>query len=107
MACTSVTAGRNESCKDNVGGIKNIYIGNWTSSIWDDLVFNGYSDQPLIDDDAAFGNIVVYKYELKSDTNTFEETNEVSNENQTSFWTQTLTVSLKKQTEDTLSLIHI
>ena len=98
MACTSVNKGRNESCKDNVGGIKNIYIGSWDSSIYSELNVSGYGDGSVIDSDDAFGQVTTFKYELKSDANTFEETNEVSNENQTSFWTQTLTVSLKKQT---------
>jgi len=98
MACTSVTLGRNESCKDNVGGIKNIYIGSWDSSIYSELTQNGYGDGGIIDNDGAFNTVTVFKYELKSEANTFEETNEVSNENQTSFWTQTLTLSLKKQT---------
>ena len=97
MACTSVNLGRNESCKDNVGGIKNIYIGSWSSSIWDGLISNSSAYLELISGN-DFSTVDVYKYELKSDANTFEETNEVSNENQTSFWTQTLTVSLKKQT---------
>lgn len=100
MACTSVTLGRNESCKDNVGGIKNIYIGSWSSAIWDGLTSNGSAYLESISGN-HFPAVNVYKYELKSDANTFEETNEVSNENQTSFWTQTLTVSLKKQTVGT------
>ena len=105
MACTSVTSGRNESCKDNVGGIKNIYIGSFDSQTWDDLVDEGYQADSILDSAELFNAITVYKYELKSDANTFEETNEVSNENQTSFWTQTLTVSLKKQTAESQELI--
>ena len=102
MACTSVSKGRNESCKDNVGGIKNIYIGSWDSSHWDTMVADGFATTADIDGTIWTGSAInVYKYELKSDANTFEETNEVSNENQTSFWTQTLTVSLKKQTFET------
>lgn len=102
MACTSVNKGRNESCKDNVGGIKNIYVGTWDSYIWDDLVAFNYWQSPWLEaDEFTAAAIDVYKYELKSDANTFEETNEVSNENQTSFWTQTLTVNLKKQTGNT------
>ena len=42
-----------------------------------------------------------------SDANTFEETNEVSNENQTSFWTQTLTVNLKKQSKESQSQLKL
>ena len=99
MACTSVTLGRNESCKDNVGGIKNIYIGSWSSAIWDGLTSNGSAYLESISGN-HFPAVNVYKYELKSDANTLEETNEVSNENQTSFWTQTLTVNLKKQSSE-------
>ena len=98
MACTSVTLGRNESCKDNVGGIKNIYIGSWDSYMWGVLNLTESSVIQDMSGEAEWTVPTLYKYELKSDANTFEEANEVSNENQTSFWTQTLTLSLKKQT---------
>ena len=107
MACTSITSGRNESCKDNVGGIKNIYIGSWDSSIWEELGLRVDSYGDMIEDGNLSSPISIYKFELKSDANTFEETNEVSNENQTSFWTQTLTVSLKKQTQLSQTQIEI
>lgn len=105
MACTSVTLGRNESCKDNVGGIKNIYIGSWDSYMWGVLNLTESSVIQDMSGETEWTVPTLYKYELKSDANTFEETNEVSNENQTSFWTQTLTVSLKKQTTGTQTQI--
>ena len=39
----------------------------------------------------------MYKYDLKSTANSFDETNENSRDNGTSFWTQTGTLVLKKQ----------
>ena len=36
MACTLTLAGRGVGCKDALGGIKRIYVSEWTDGFWDD-----------------------------------------------------------------------
>ena len=90
MACDA-TLGRLEPCKDSVGGLKSIYFVNYAAT-----ALSGAT----LDTDGivtAFGTaLTLYKYDLKG-TNSFDEANENSRENGTSFWTQTGTIVLKKQ----------
>jgi hypothetical protein len=90
MAC-DISAGRLEPCKDSVGGIKAVYFANYDDAI--------YSGATLTSEEVtAFGSAVTfYKYDLKGTNNTFDETNEQSRDNGTSFWTQTGTLVLKSQ----------
>lgn len=37
MACTLTLAGRGVGCKDALGGIKRIYVAQWTDGIWEDI----------------------------------------------------------------------
>lgn len=93
MPC-DISTGRTEACKESVGGLRNIYIGNFVSGLYDDVLANLDSDEQVT---ALTTDLVVYKFELRGDNNTFEETNENSRDNGTSFWTQTGTITLKKQ----------
>lgn len=36
MACSLTLAGRGVGCKDALGGIKRIYVSEWTDGFWDD-----------------------------------------------------------------------
>jgi hypothetical protein len=101
MAC-DLDTGRVEACKESVGGLRNLYIANFDSTL--------YSTATLTADEmtALASAITVYKFELRGDNNTFEETNENSRDNGTSFWTQSGTFSLKKQdlaTQSALTLL--
>ena len=89
MSC-DLSLGRLEPCKDNVGGITAVYFVNF-----DDLA---YSDMTITNEEitAVTGTISAYKYEVKG-ANTYDEANENSRENGTSFWTQTGTIQLKSQ----------
>lgn len=90
MAC-DITAGRTESCKSNVGGLRNMYVGNFTATMYDTMTV-------VADEITALVTPVnVFKFELRGDNNTFEESNENSRDNGTSFWTQTASIAIKKQ----------
>lgn len=93
MPC-DIATGRTEACKESVGGLRNIYIGNFVSGLYADLTSNLDSDEQIT---SLTTDLVVYKFELRGDNNTFEETNENSRDNGTSFWTQTGAIVLKKQ----------
>lgn len=90
MAC-DISYGRTETCKSNVGGLRNMYVANFDADMYD-----GWTEA---DDEvtALASAINVYKFELRGDNNTFEETNENSRDNGTSFWTQTANIVVKKQ----------
>lgn len=87
MACT-LTKGRIEPCKDVVGGIKNVYFTD----------FGGFGTVSQDADDQITdmtGTFTAYKYELKGNSS-FEQTVTSSRENGTTFFEQTLNLTLHK-----------
>ena len=101
MAC-DITAGRLEPCKDSVGGITAIYIGGaYTSGLLASATIGADGEV------TAFASaLTFYKYDLKG-ANSFEQTNENSRENGTSFWSQAGTVVLKKQDKATTAQLKL
>jgi len=92
MAC-SIAAGRIEQCKDSVSGLKNIYFINYQIEKSD--VTYDVTNTDLI---TAVTNVdSLYKFELKSTENSFEQTINSDRNNGTTFFTQTLNIKLKKQ----------
>jgi hypothetical protein len=91
MSC-DITGGRLESCKESVGGLRNIYVANFNVDMFDGLEYG--SDNEITGLTAA---VTTFKFELRGENNTFEETNENSRDNGTSFWTQTGNIVLKVQ----------
>ena len=82
MAC-DITAGRLEPCKDSVGGITAIYIGGaYTPNLLTTATISADGEVS-----AFAAALTFYKYDLKG-ANGFEQTNENSRENGTSFWSQ-------------------
>jgi len=96
MSC-DITAGRVEPCKDAVGGINNIYIFNFADVPTSGIVY----DSTATDAISTLGTgLTTYKYELKSTTNTFEQTITASRDNGTTFFEQALSITLKKMTKE-------
>lgn len=89
MAC-DITLGRLEPCKDSVGGLKAIYFINYDATFYSLATFTNEEITALA------SAVATFKYDLKG-ANSYDETNENSRENGTSFWTQTGTIVLKKQ----------
>ena len=93
MAC-DLTKGRKEPCKDVVGGIKNIYIsdfGDYTAVTYDT------TDTDVVD--SVGTSVASFKYEVKGNSS-FEQTVNASRENGTTFFEQTLNLTLKKLTKE-------
>ena len=44
MACSLTLAGRGVGCKDALGGIKRIYVSEWTDGLWEDEVSGEVAD---------------------------------------------------------------
>lgn len=101
MAC-DITAGRLEPCKDSVGGITAIYIGGaYTSNLLTTATISADGEVS-----AFAAALTFYKYDLKG-ANSFDQTNENSRENGTSFWTQSGTIVLKKQDKATTAQLKL
>lgn len=90
MACL-LTHGREEVCKEFVGGIKSIYFINYGTM--GAITYNVAVD--LEDEiDSIAGVTTLFKYDLKG-ANSFEQTITSSRENGTTFVEQTLTFTIK------------
>ena len=90
MSC-DISLGRKEACKNNVGGLKAVYFVNYDPTLFSGATITSNSISALD------SSVDAYKYELKADGNTYEEANENSRDNGTSFFTQTGTLVLKVQ----------
>ena len=90
MACTA-TLGRLEPCK-TVGGIKAIYFVNYIGGLLDSATISAAEEITAFATDLA-----LFKYEIRGAVHSFDEVNENSGDNGTSFWTQTLTATLHTQ----------
>ena len=87
MAC-DISSGFSLACRDNSGGIKNIYILSGSVSTVTE------ASEGLISD--LDGSGVFYKFELTKNTGDFAEVPTVSLENGTVFYDQTLNVAFHK-----------
>lgn len=100
MAC-DISLGRLEPCKTSVGGLKAVYImneGDATGVTYD------ATDTDAIT--AIQGTPSGYKYDLKGNSS-FEQTINSSRENGTTFFTQTLNLTLKGLTAKDLKQIKL
>ena len=90
MAC-DLTKGRKEPCKDVVGGIKNVYFTDFgdfgTVTTADDQITN------------MTGTFTAWEYNVKGNSS-MEQTVNSSRENGTTFYEQTLNLTLKKLSID-------
>ena len=90
MAC-NLSAGRNEVCKESVGGLQGVYFINFTTG---SFTKNGAGEVTALPTATT-----VYYYELKG-TSAYTETVNTSRENGTTFFSQELTLNLKKLTNE-------
>lgn len=86
-----LTSGYELGCRDNIGGIQEVYIGEW----------NGDSMTYVLGTDNIIGTFSgttasFYTFEQEIETASFTENGVFSIENGTSFYEMTLTISLHK-----------
>ena len=93
MAC-NLTSGRNEVCKEAVGGLSGVYFVNYTGSLA--IATNGEADDLI---ESLPSGLTAYFYDLKG-TSAYTETVNTSRENGTTFFSQELTLNLKKLTNE-------
>lgn len=89
MAC-DLTKGRKEPCKDSVGGIKAVYFADFGDIT---IAYDGV-DTDVVD---SLGAVTVFKYEVRGGSS-LEQTVTSSRETGTTFYEQTLNLTLKKLT---------
>lgn len=90
MAC-NLTQGRQEVCKESVGGLQGAYFINFTTGSFTKNASGEITALP--------SGSTVYYYELKG-TSAYTETVNSSRENGTTFFSQELTLNLKKLTNE-------
>jgi hypothetical protein len=90
MSCL-ITQGRNEVCKESVGGIQGVFFINYSTG---SFTANGNGEITAVPSGSN-----LYYYELKG-TSAYTETVNSSRENGTTFFSQELTLNLKKLTNE-------
>ena len=101
MPCL-ITHGRIEPCKDSLAGLKNVYFINediTPNFIYRESAPGVYVVDTDFSESIEYVNFVqyLYKFELKSNENVYDQEIVSSRENGTTFFRQTLTIKLKKQ----------
>ena len=90
MAC-NLSAGRNEVCKESIGGIQGVYFINYTTG---SFTKNGNGEVTALPTGST-----LYYYQLKGNSN-YTETVNSSRDNGTTFFSQQLVLNLKKLTNE-------
>jgi len=95
MSC-DITNGRVEECKSSVSGLKNIFFANFDDLTVDNITYDA-TNADTIDTWVPAAQLTLFKYELKSNENSFTTAIQTSRDNGTTFFESTLQISLKKQ----------
>ena len=90
MAC-NLSAGRQEVCKESIGGLAGVYFLNYTTGSFTKNASGEVTAYP--------SGSTVYYYELKGNSS-YTETVNSSRDNGTTFFSQELTLNLKKLTNE-------
>ena len=90
MPC-NLSAGRNEPCKESVGGLTGVYFLNYTTASFTTNASGEITSFP--------SSSTVYYYDLKGNSS-YTETVNSSRDNGTTFFSQELTLNLKKLTNE-------
>ena len=90
MSCV-LTDGYTLGCRDNIGGIQTVYIGEWNG---DDLQY-GFTTSNVIDSFSG-ATVSFYTFEQEIEVGSYTENGVFSTENLTAFYEQTLTITLHK-----------
>ena len=89
MAC-NLTSGYSLGCRDSLGGIQRVYIGTWDA----DTVYGLTGPCDTINSISPTASFYTFEQELE--TASFIQNGQYSTENGTSFYEQTLEITLQK-----------
>ncbi len=104
MSC-DITSGFELGCRDNSGGIKNLYILGASGSVAGTIESVTDASEGLISDISGSG--VFYKYELFRQTSDFSEAISATPENGTVFYEQSLNATFFKLQSATRNQIRV
>lgn len=90
MACGLTLAGRGVGCKDALGGIKRLYIAEWSEGMWADISAGAVAGLSGSD------SINFYTYDMNRGSGSLNQTITASIENGTVFYDQALTANFSK-----------
>ena len=90
MACV-LTNGYTLGCRDNIGGIQEVYIGEWKGDL---LTYTFGTDNIIATFSGTTGSF--YTFEQEIETGSYTENGVFSTENGTAFYEQTLSITLHK-----------
>jgi hypothetical protein len=90
MACV-LNNGYTLGCRDNIGGIQEIYIGTWNG---DDLTYQFGTNNIIGTFSGTWSTF--YTFEQEIETGSFNQAGQFSTENGTSFYEQTCEITLHK-----------
>ena len=96
MPC-SLTLGRTEVCKESIGGLQGVYFINYVTGSFTETAAQTATPMGLLS--GVPSGSILYYYELKG-TSAYTETVNTSRENGTTFFSQELTLNLKKLTNE-------
>lgn len=97
-----LSAGRNEVCKESVGGLQGVYFINYTTGSFTHATPGDYST-PIT---ALPNGSQLYYYELKGNSS-YTETVNSSRDNGTTFFSQELALNLKKLTNEMTTQLKV
>lgn len=86
MACSITINGRAFPCKTGIGGIKQVWIAEWTDGMWDAVSSGSIPD--------ASSAVTFYGFELTKNSGSLQQTINSSMENGTIFFSQVVTAVL-------------
>ena len=99
MACDFITSGRQEPCKDSVGGISAVYFVEYGGLGTVGFLGNdGTSDNHIIYEMSSVGT-VAYKYDVRNNSS-YTENIQASRESGTNYFEQVLELTLIKLTKE-------
>lgn len=88
MACTLTLAGRGIACKDALGGVKRIYIAEWSDGIWEDIASGEVA--------GATAAITFYTYDMTKGSGSLTQTVTSDIAAGTIFYDQAVSVTFTK-----------
>lgn len=104
MACL-ITSGYNLGCRDAVGGLRNVYISNF-----DDVLSVSLDTDGSVDGITAAGSPATptfYKVEQDQEVASFTETPQLSIENGTAFYEQSLEITITGATQRIYNFVKV
>ena len=96
MPC-SLTLGRQEVCKESIGGLQGVYFINYVTGSFTETAAQTATPSGLLT--GVPSGSILYYYELKGNS-AYTETVNTSRENGTTFFNQELVLNLKKLTNE-------